>query len=185
MNRTLLSGWMLLLLCWSVTLKAAPDFLIHDVQLHERHDQYLLSLQIDYRLSRVALEALSNGVPLTFELRVRVDKVWGGLWEQRPFEMTLRHQIRYHALTGLYRVVDLISSEKESFVTQEAALSALGEYSDIKLFAKDQLDPKADYKMRLRADLDIESLPMPLRPLAYFHRGWKLSSGWTKWPLKP
>jgi len=153
--------------------------------LQERQGQYQLSLLIDYRLSRVALEALSNGVPLTFELKVTVEKVDGSLWEHRPLEMTLQHQIRYHALTGLYRVVDLMGDEQESFVTQDAALYALGEYSDIKLISKQQLDPETKYRMRLRADLDIESLPLPLQPLAYFHRGWKLSSGWTQWPLKP
>jgi len=185
MRLALCRGWILLLLCWAVPLRAEPDFIIHDVQLDQRRDHYRLSLLIDYRLSRVALEALSNGVPLTFELKVKVQKVWGGLWEKPPFEMTLRHQIRYHALTGLYRVVDLLSDEQESFVTQDAALYALGEYSDIELLRKDELDPEVNYKMRLRADLDIESLPQPLRPLAYFHRGWKLSSGWTQWPLKP
>jgi len=185
MSRSLCLCWMLLLLCGSGAIRAAPDFIIHDVQLEVRHEQYVLSLLIDYHLSRVALEALSNGVPLTFELNVRVEKVWGSLWEQQPFEVSLRHQIRYHALTGLYRVVDLTSGEQKSFVTQDAALYELGEYNDIKLISKEELDPEADYKMRLRAQLEIESLPLPLRPLAYFHRGWKLSSGWTQWPLKP
>ena len=174
-----------LLLCWSGSLWAATEFIIHDVQVQERQEQYLLNLLIDYRLSKVALEALSNGVPLTFELKVTVEKVDGSLWEHRPFEMTLRHQIRYHALTGLYKVVDLASGEQESFVTQDAALYALGEYTDIKLISKQQLDPEIEYRMRLRADLDIESLPLPLQPLAYFHRGWKLTSGWTQWPLRP
>lgn len=185
MIRPLCHCWLLLLLYWPVALRAEPDFIIHDVQLEARREQYVLSLLIDYRLSRVALEALSNGVPLTFELNVRVEKVWSSLWEKRPFEMILRHQIRYHALTGQYRVVDLASGEQESFVTQEAALYELGDYNDIKLIIKEELDPEADYKMRLRAQLEIESLPLPLRPLAYFHRGWKLSSGWTQWPLKP
>jgi hypothetical protein len=185
MNRLLRYYFLLLSLCWMGSLWAAADFIIHDVQVQERRDQYLLNLLIDYRLSKVALEALSNGVPLTFELKLRVEKVEGSLWEHRPFEMILQHQIRYHALTGLYRVVDLVNGEQESFVTQDAALYALGEYSNIKLINKEQLDPDAKYRMRLRADLDIESLPLPLRPLAYFHRGWKLSSGWTQWPLKP
>ena len=185
MNLILRCCWLVLLLCWSVSARAAPEFVIHDVQVEAQQDQYLLSLLIDYRLSRVALEALSNGVPLTFELKVRVEKVWGGLWEQRPLELTLRHQIRYHALTGLYRVVDLTSGERASFVTQDAALYELGDYSDIKLITKEKLDPESDYKVRLRTDLDIEALPLPLRPLAYFHRGWKLSSGWTQWPLRP
>ena len=184
MKRAFPWSGMLMLLVWSAYLRAV-DFIIHDVHLEERREQYFLSLQIDYQLSKVALEALSNGVPLTFELKIGVERVWGSFWQQRPLEMSLRHQVRYHALTGLYRVVDLQSGEQKSFVTQDAALYALGEYADISLISKDRLVPEADYNVRLRANLDIESLPLPLRPLAYFHRGWKLSSGWTQWPLKP
>jgi hypothetical protein len=184
MNRLAQYGWLLLLLVWSGSVWAA-DFDIHDVQLEERQGQYFISLQIDYHLSKVALEALSNGVPLTFEFKVRVQKVWGSFWEQRPLDISLRHQVRYHALTGLYRVLDLQSGEASSFATQDAALYALGEHTNLKLIATDQLVPGSDYNVRLRADLDIEYLPLPLRPLAYFHRGWKLSSGWTQWPLKP
>ncbi len=184
MNRRAQYCWIFLLLAWSGAVRAA-DFMIHDVQLEERQGQHYLSLQIDYHLSKVALEALSNGVPLTLELRVMVEKQWGSFWEQRPQEIKLRHQVRYHALTGLYRVVDLQSGEAKSFVTQDAALYALGEHTRLKLISSDQLVPGNDYNVRLRADLDIESLPLPLRPLAYFHRGWKLSSGWTQWPLNP
>jgi hypothetical protein len=176
--------WMLLWLVWAPGLRAA-DFIIHEVQLEEHQGQILLSLQIDYHLSKVALEALSNGVPLTLELKLRVEPVWGSFWQQRPLEASIQHQIRYHALTDLYRVTDLQSGAANNFVTQDAALYALGEYTKIPLVMQEQLNPATDYNLRLRADLDIESLPLPLRPLAYFHRGWKLSSGWTQWPLRP
>jgi hypothetical protein len=39
--------------------------------------------------------------------------------------------------------------------------------------------------LRLRADLEIESLPLPLQPLAYLGQGWRLTTGWTQWPLQP
>jgi hypothetical protein len=184
MKRSMQWGMTLIMLGWSISLSAA-DFTIHDVHLEQRQGQYHLSLQIDYHLSKTALEALSNGVPLTLELRVLVERVWRSFWEQRPVEKRLRHRIRYHALTGLYRVTDLQSGEEESFVTRDAALYTLGNLSDLKLIASDELKPQVDYHVRLRADLDIESLPQPLRPLAYLHRGWKLSSGWTQWPLEP
>lgn len=174
----------LVLLLWS-SLSTAADFLIHDVQIYRVAKQYLLNLQVDYRLSEKALEALSNGVPLTLEVQVQVERVWGSFWGQRPAELKLRYQIRYHALTGLYRVVNLQTGAEESFVTRDAALHALGELQHLRLVTSDELTPGKDYHVRLRADLDIESLPLPLRPLAYLGTGWKLTSGWNQWPLKP
>ena len=70
-------------------------------------------------------------------------------------------------------------------MTQEAALYALGEIGDLPLVARDKLTPGEAYQLRLRADLEIEALPLPLQPLAYLGRGWRLTTGWTQWPLQP
>ncbi|MDJ0805714.1 MAG: DUF4390 domain-containing protein [Gammaproteobacteria bacterium] len=163
----------------------AADFQFREVQIERHGKQYILNMQIEYRLSESALEALRNGVPLLLEVRVQVEKVWGSFWEPRPMEQSLRHQIRYHALTGLYRVVDMQSGDEENFVTREAALHALGELQRLQLISSDALAPGEEYHVRIRADLDIESLPLPLRPLAYLNKDWRLTSGWSQWPLKP
>jgi hypothetical protein len=47
------------------------------------------------------------------------------------------------------------------------------------------LQPDTAYKVYLKAELDIEELPLPLRPMAYLRPAWKLSTGWTKWPIEP
>ncbi len=174
----------LFLLLWTGWVGAA-DFLIREVQIEKTGQQYRLNMQIDYRLSETAREALSNGVPLTLEVRVLVEKVWGSFWEQRPVELRLYYQIRYLALTGLYRVVDMQSGDEDSFVTRDAALHALGDLQRLRLVSVDDLTAGEEYHVRLRAELDIESLPLPLRPLAYLGKGWKLTSGWSQWPLKP
>ncbi|MGD9299645.1 MAG: DUF4390 domain-containing protein, partial [Thiohalocapsa sp.] len=41
------------------------------------------------------------------------------------------------------------------------------------------------YEVQIRVSLDIEELPLPLRPMAYLYPSWKQSSKWTKWPLEP
>jgi hypothetical protein len=174
----------LLLLLTAVGAQAA-SFHIHDVQIRKFKDEYRLSARIDYLLSDEAHEALSNGVPLTLRVQLAVEKVQRGFWEPSPLTKTLWFQIRYHALTELYRVVDRQTGEEQSFVTQDAALYALGEINDLPLVKLDELVPGESYDLRLRADLDVESLPLPLQPLAYLGRGWKLSSGWSKWPLQP
>jgi hypothetical protein len=174
---------LLLLLCFSQV--HASSFSIKDVQIRKVNDEYRLNARIDYSLSEKAQQALSNGVPLTFKVQVVLDKVWRGFWEPSPFARTLWFQIHYHALTELYRVVDMQTGDEQNFVTQEAALYALGEINSLPLIQQARLTPGEAYQLRLRADLDIESLPLPLQPLAYLGRGWKLTTGWSQWPLQP
>ena len=174
----------LLLWCWCCAVLAAP-FIVKDVSIKAQEAEYRLNARIDYRLTPEVEEALSNGVPLILRVRLELGKVWRGFWEANRLSRTIRFQIRYHALTELYRVVDMQTGEEQNFVTQEAALYALGEISDLPLISRADLVPGEAYRLRLRADLEIESLPLPLQPLAYLGRGWRLTTGWTQWPLQP
>lgn len=175
---------LLVLLLWSGSA-AAESFVVKDVSITLQDDAYRLNARIDYRLTQEVQEALNNGVPLTLQVELVVEKVWRGFWEPSPLARTLRYQIRYHALTELYRVVDMQTGEEQSFVTRDAALYALGEIGDMLLVKRSELTPGEAYQLRLRADLEIESLPLPLQPLAYLGRGWRLTTGWTQWPLQP
>jgi hypothetical protein len=176
--------WITLLLLVA-TAANAGRFHLQDVQIHKSNNLYILNARIDYRLSEEALEALSNGVPLTLKVQLVVEQARRDFWKPSPMTQILWFQIRYHALTELYRVVDVQTGEDQSFVTQEAALYALGEINNLSLVNLDQLNPDEPYQLRIRADLDIESLPLPLQPLAYLGRGWKLTTGWSQWPLQP
>ena len=40
-----------------------------------------------------------------------------------------------------------------------------------------------EYTLAIRAKLDIEALPAPLRPVAYVSPSWRMSSGWYEWNL--
>lgn len=170
----------LLLLTWSGIAGAAP-FVVKDLVISEEEGVYHLTTHIVYRLTPEVEEALDNGVPLTLKVGYEVGRVWRSFWEPNPVSGTLRFQIRYHALTELYRVVNMQTGEEQNFVTQEAALYALGEIGDLPLVSRNELTPGEAYQLRLRADLEIEALPLPLQPLAYLGRGWRLTSGWTQW----
>jgi hypothetical protein len=175
---------LLLLLIW-VEVASAASFLVKDVTIILKDEVYRLNTQIEYRLTEEAQEALSNGVPLTLKVELEVIKAWRSFWEPSLLSSVLRYQIRYHALTELYQVVDMQTGEEQNFVTQDAALYALGEINDMLLISRASLIPGEIYHLRLRSDLEIESLPLPLQPLAYIGRGWRLTTGWTQWPLQP
>ncbi len=150
-----------------------------------RDVHYLIDAQIDYRFSAAALEALDNGVPLTLDLHYRLRRRDAWIWEASLVDRHQRYQIRYLPLTRVYQVAVQPSGRKQSFVTRAAAISALGETGRLPLVPQAVLDPAENYVLRLKVSLDIEALPLPLRPVAYLKPSWKLSSGWTEWPFVP
>jgi hypothetical protein len=146
---------------------------------------YFMNAAMDHSFSPETLEALENGVPLTILVQIQVRRVGAWLWEDSLLDLQLRYAIRYKPLSERYEVYRLPGSEGRSFVSREAAIRALGEISDLSLIDIESLSPDADYEVQIRASLDIEELPLPLRPTAYLKPSWKLSTGWTKWPLTP
>ena len=172
----------LALTVWTSAL-ADKDFKIKQVQIQREGAQYVLSAAVQFDFSKTALEALENGVPLTlvFHLQVRRTKAW--LWEDSLLDQQLRYAIRYKPLSDRYEVYRLPGTTGKDFVTRDAAIRALGELTKIQLVSQDALEPDQAYEVQLKVLLDIEELPLPLRPMAYLKPSWQHSSGWSKWPL--
>ena len=178
-----LLGLLLLLLLPVPAL--AEEFTVTELEAHKVDGVYLMSASIEYRFTEQALEALENGVPLTLEVHIQLRREGAWLWESDLIDVRLRYQIVYQALHGLYRVTDLMSDSQQHFATRQAALSALGRMRDVQLIQADRLTTGESYRLSLRSSLDIEALPLPLRPMAYLSPAWNLSSEWSLWHLKP
>lgn len=143
----------------------------------------VLSADIDFAFSEVALEALDNGVPLTVEVHIQVRSADAWIWEDNLVDQRLRYVIRYKPLSERYLVARIPGEGGRSYVTRDAAITALGAIEGVDLVSADSLRAGTAYEIHLEAFLDIEELPLPLKPMAYLLPSWKLSSGWTKWPL--
>lgn len=143
-----------------------------------------MDAQIDYGFSETALEALANGVPLTVDVHIQVRGSDAWVWEPSLVDLRLSYRIRYRPLSEQYLVTRLPGSVGVTYVTREAALVALGDVRNVQLLQAERLEPGRDYEVQLRVSLDLEELPLPLRPSAYLSRDWKHASAWTKWPLR-
>lgn len=174
-----------LLLALISSAMAKEPFQVEQVQTHLDGDLYYLNATIDHRFSDEALEALDNGVPLTLVTHIQVRRVKAWLWEDSLLDLQLRHTIRYKPLSARYEVYRFPGDHGRDFETREAAIRALGSLSDLPLLNRDKLEPDQEYEVQIQVALDIEELPLPLRPQAYLKRAWKLSSKWSKWPLTP
>jgi len=173
---------------WSLITAAgvAADFSIEDVRIRDVGDMVVMDVDIDYAFSEKVLEALDNGVPLTLEVHVQLRGTDDWVWDESLVDQRLRYVIRYKPLSERYLVTQLPGNGGVSYVTRDAAIAALGEIEGLQLVSRQRLQEKGrPFEIQVKASLDIEELPLPLKPIAYLFPSWKLSSGWTKWPLEP
>lgn len=145
----------------------------------------LLDADIGFDLNDTVTEALENGVPLTFETHVQMRRADAWVWESDVVEHRLRTVLHYRPLSGLYELRNLQGDEHLSFATRDAALRTLGRIVGMPIVARDRLDLDKEYVVRINVRLDVEALPLPMRPIAYIRRDWKIASEPWEWRLRP
>ncbi len=147
-------------------------------------NSYVLSADIVYQLSEKAKEALQNGVPLFWNIQVKMLQHRNVLWDKTLVDTAIRYRIQYHALLNMYRVRNEGNGEVYNFSTLSAALDLMSTVRNFRVIEKAELAPEKQYLCAVKVDFDREALPLPLRPIAYIDPQWYLSSDWTLWPLK-
>jgi len=138
---------------------------------------------IDFRLSKEALDALDSGVALTIELQFRLDRVRRFWIDKEIATLQQRLELSYLPLSERYVVRNLNSGEHDSFATLFSALNSMGRIVDLPIIDASLLDTDEQYEISIRAVLDQNTLPGPLRLLAFWSSGFRLESDWYVWML--
>lgn len=184
----------------------AADFAteIKNAEINFQNDNYLLSADLVYKLSDKAKEALQNGVPLFWDVKVILKANKSFWWDKTLARITIRYQIQYHALLNIYRVVIVhkicsmnsntdtqgikasslqrINGDVYNFSTLSSALDFMSVLHNVSLI---KIVPNGNATFaEIKVSFDRDALPLPLRPIAYLEPQWYLSSDWTLWHLK-
>jgi hypothetical protein len=179
----------LIIFClWANTVYATE---VQQAEISIRGTQYVLSADIDYQLSDTAKEALQNGVPLFWTVRVKLVQQRPVLWAKTLMDASIRYRLQYHALLNMYRVViDQADTTEQNgdthnFSTLSGALDSMANLHNLPLLDVSAIQPDKQYSVHIKAQFERDALPLPLRPIAYTNRQWSLSSDWTTWSLLP
>lgn len=172
--------WLLL----SAAPLGAASVQVQHIQTRLLDKVYYLDAQLEYVLTEPMLEALHKSVPLTFVLNIEVFRTRNYWWNDAVTSLEQRYQLAYLPLTQQYQVRNLNSGAIYHLPALQIALSVLGTVVDLPLLDQDLLAVDQAYQARLRAQLDIEELPVPLRLLSYFSGEWRLRSEWYTWLLQ-
>jgi len=150
---------------------------------------YLLDADISFVFSEDALEAIDNGVPVTIVLEMQVlherSFIWDNLWwDENVAQLEAKLRIETRPLSNNYLLRNLNSGETQVYGSFDDLVVGLGKIRDFPLIDQYLIGNEGRYYLRLRALLDIESLPSPMRPLAYLNSLWRLKSDWYEWPIE-
>jgi len=171
------------LLAALLPLAAHAEFRLSTLEPRLSADTLQLDGGFDLALSAKVDEALGKGIALDILIDVQLERPRALLWNETLKEWALRREIRYHALSGQYVVSTENVPGAESFTSLGEALRYLGAFDALTLKLDQPVQTDRDYLVRLRARLDVEALPAPLRPVAYSTPGWRLNSGWSEWKI--
>ncbi len=161
---------------FSAEIKQA-EFILKD-------DTYVLSAKVDYHLSKKAIDALQNGVPLYWHLQIELKQANVFFWSKSWVVVAKRYRLQYHALLNMYRLKNEDDGAEHNFSTLSSALELMSIVTNLPIIRNSALDIKQQYLCLVKLNFERDALPLPLRPFAYIDPQWYLSSDWTQWPLK-
>jgi hypothetical protein len=143
---------------------------------------FLLHARVEYPDNPMIEEALRDGVSLTFDLDIRVDRERHLWFNANVMQLTVRRQLSYHAVSERYVVREGRTGEQETFASLEEALSYLGRIDSMPILVEPQIDG-GNYIVSVRAGVRRGRLPASLRGLLFWTNDWHRVSEWYSWAL--
>ena len=174
-----------LFLCPAVLYADLTDgFIVENAQLKPGEAEYLIDADIQYHFSQEVLKALEHGIALQIDIEIQARQSRKWLWDKIIHKRTLSKRLEHHPISNQYLVTDLNTGVKRRFQSLSHALEFLGTIRDYPFVGAATLEPGKTFTTQIRARLNTESLPAPLRLSAYIASDWQLSSPWFKWTIQ-
>jgi len=181
-------GWIIYLALGGhlvITNAHAQAIEIENASLSLQDNTYYLNAALSISLGQEAKKALEHGISLHLNMMVGVKRARPWLWDKKVADQLLNYQLQYHPLSGNYIVTSTNYQTRRSFKILDGALRHLGAIKNVPCFNKTLFVDNRDYIATMSAYLDIESLPTPMRPVAYLSSDWHISSAPYAWALNP
>lgn len=173
-------GGVVLLACHDAL---GAGFKVTNVHTRVRDGVYLLDADIDVDFGADSVEALKSGVPLTVVVDMIIVEKRALVWDKEVAHIRSQRRIEMHALSSQYLLKNLNSGATRAYRDLRDATAALGTIRNFPMIDSHLLHGRATYGLKLRAGLDIEALPSPMRPMAYLDALWH-PARWSPWPLQ-
>lgn len=141
-------------------------------------NEVFFNADLDFHLSPQANEALQNGVPLFWNVEIKIQRERDIWFDKTLSKYELHYSLQYHALLKMYQVKNENTGSIKSFSTLSAALNEMATVRDVSLKIKPFL-PDKNYSLVVKVIFSKEKLPLPLQTRMFANLQWQLSSDYA------
>jgi len=178
-----------LLWAWPATEARAEGlegrFEVRSADLELKDGVYHLNARLDLPVSDAVRRGLAEGVPLSIELDLDIERVRQLLPNSRVAELTQHYHLQYNAVSARYILRNDNSGQQESLGSVDTALDSLSEIRSLPVLDKALLASDRRYEANVRAKVDYGTVPFSLRLLMFWVSEWHRDSDWYTWTLQP
>ena len=160
-------------------------FEVRSADLDLREGVYHLNARMELPVSDAVRRGLAEGVPLTLELHLDIERVRQLLPNSRVAELTQHYHLQYNAVSARYILRNDNSGQQESLGTLDAAIEQLSEVHGLPVLDKALITSDRRYEANVRAKVDYGTVPFSLRVLMFWVSDWHRESDWYTWTLQP
>jgi hypothetical protein len=160
-------------------------FEVRSADLQLKDGVYHLNVHMDLPVSDAVRRGLAEGVPLTVELDLDIERVRQLLPNSRVAELTQRYHLQYNAVSARYILRNDNSGQQQSLSTVDAAIEQLSEVRGLPVLDKALISADRRYEASVRAKVDYGSVPFSLRVVMFWVNEWHRESDWYTWTLQP
>jgi hypothetical protein len=160
-------------------------FEVRSADLELKDGVYHLNARMDLPVGDAVRRGLADGVPLTVELDLDIERVRQLLPNSRVAELTQRYHLQYNAVSARYILHNDNSGQQESIGTVDAALERLSEVRSLPVLDQSLMASNRRYEASVRVKADYGSVPFTLRLLMFWVSDWHRESDWYTWTLQP
>lgn len=172
---------------WAPSLAVAAEpprrFEIRSAFVEPADSVYMLNARLDFALPEGARTAILDGVVLTLDLEIVVDRARRFWLDDTVATLEQHYELVYHALSERFLVRNVNSGQQTSWPTLEDALESLQVVDRLPLLDQSLILPELRYEVSLRGRLDVRNIPDALRFVLFWVDDWRQQTDWYTWPL--
>src|SRR5882762_5736955 len=160
-------------------------FEVRSADLELKDGVYHLNARIDLPAGDAVRRGLAEGVPLSVELDIDIERVRQLLPNSRVAELTQRYHLQYNAVSARFILRNDNSGQQESLSSVDSAVERLSEVHSLPALDKALIAPDRRYEANVRGKIDYGSVPFSLRVVMFWVNDWHRESDWYTWTLQP
>ena len=163
----------------------AGRFEVRSADLELKDGVYHLNARIDLPITEAVRHGLVEGLPLTLEVDLDIERVRQLLPDSRVAELTQRYRLQYNAVSARYILRNENSGQQQSLGTVDEAIAHLSEVHSLPALDKALIAADRRYEGRVKARIDFGTVPFTLRLLMFWVSDWHRESDWYAWTFQP